>query len=113
MAAQALQGNDPVFVYMTAAWCITCKVNEKIALNTDATGVLFRDRRVTVLEGDWTNRDPAITAYLGIYGRSGVPLYIFYGMKDKISGQRPDPVVLPQILTQKLIYNLFGETTTP
>jgi thiol:disulfide interchange protein DsbD len=107
---QALQGDDPVFVYMTAAWCLTCKVNEKIALNTDATGTLFRDHHVRVMEGDWTRQDPEITAYLKTYGRSGVPLYVFYGKKDAASGKRPDPVILPQILTPGIIANLFKET---
>jgi thiol:disulfide interchange protein DsbD len=101
--ATALETGNPVFVNMTAAWCITCKVNEKVALGTDATHALFAAENVTYLEGDWTNQDPAITAYLAEFGRSGVPLYVFYGAPDKATGQRPEPVVLPQLLTPGII----------
>ncbi|MDB5490788.1 MAG: putative rane protein [Micavibrio sp.] len=101
-----LKGDEPIFVYMTASWCITCKVNERIALNTDATRALIRDNKITVLEGDWTNMNPEITAFLKSYDRAGVPLYIYYGPRDA-GGQRPAPVVLPQILTPGLMAETF------
>lgn len=96
-------GDRPVFVNMTAAWCITCLVNEKVALNTDEVRSIFADHNVLYFKGDWTNQDPAITAYLQSYGRSGVPIYVFYGAPDPETGKRPDPVVLPQILTAQVI----------
>ncbi|GJD95802.1 protein-disulfide reductase DsbD family protein [Methylobacterium iners] len=83
----------PVFVNMTAAWCITCQVNERTALATDAVKAAFRERGVTYLKGDWTNQNPEITRLLERHGRSGVPLYLLY------SGAG-EPTVLPQILTQ-------------
>lgn len=99
----ALKGNDPVFVNMTASWCITCKVNERVALATDDTQKLFADQKVLYLIGDWTNQNPEITAYLNQHGRSGVPIYVYYGSRDLTTSQRPDPVVLPQLLTPGLI----------
>ncbi|PZQ48250.1 MAG: disulfide bond formation protein DsbD [Micavibrio aeruginosavorus] len=100
-----LDGNDPVFVNMTAAWCITCKVNEKVALSIDSTKKLFADYKVKYLKGDWTNQNPAITSFLEEYGRSGVPIYVYYGPRDQKLGTRPEPVVLPQILTPGLVEN--------
>jgi thiol:disulfide interchange protein DsbD len=84
--------NRPVFVNMTAAWCITCLVNERVALSTDAVKQAFAAGNIAYLKGDWTNRNPEITRMLERYGRSGVPLYLLYGGGD-------DPAVLPQILT--------------
>jgi thiol:disulfide interchange protein DsbD len=83
----------PVFVNMTAAWCITCQVNERTALATDAVRAAFKARGVTYLKGDWTNQNPEITRLLEKHGRSGVPLYLLYAGAG-------EPAVLPQILTQ-------------
>lgn len=84
----------PVFVNMTAAWCITCLANEKAALSRDAVKDFFAKNNITYLKGDWTNYDDAITQYLKEFGRSGVPIYVFYPA-DKTKA----PVVLPQLLT--------------
>ena len=84
----------PVFVDATAAWCITCLVNEKAVLSQPGVKTAFNDRHVTYLIADWTNRNEAITKLLGDNGRSGVPLYLYYAPgADK-------PVILPQILTE-------------
>lgn len=107
-----IDGDRPVFVNMTADWCITCKVNERAALNTSATRALFGEREVGYLKGDWTSGNPAITAYLKKYGRNGVPLYVFYGARDPATGKRPEPVVLPQILTPGIVAAVIeGEKT--
>lgn len=95
----ALDGDEPVFVEMTAAWCITCKVNHAIALNVPSTRALFSDMKVIYLIGDWTNENPAVTNFLSDYGRSGVPLYVFYGPRNAATGKRPEPKILPQVLT--------------
>ncbi len=100
---EALKGDAPLFINMTAAWCITCKVNEKVALNTEATRALFAARKIIYLKGDWTNQNPEISQFLTRYGRSGVPLYVYYGPRDVNTGVRPDAVVLPQILTPDTI----------
>ena len=102
---ELLQGNDPVFVDMTAAWCITCKVNERVALDIPATQELFTQHKVAALKGDWTNQNHEITTFLESHGRKGVPLYVFYGARDPASGERPAPVILPQLLTPALVAN--------
>lgn len=100
----ALQAGDgPLFVNMTAAWCITCKVNERVALDTDTVKSLFAAENIAYLKGDWTSQNPEITEYLSRYGRNGVPLYVFYGPRDGGSGARPAPVVLPQLLTTAIV----------
>lgn len=100
---EALAGDTPVFVEMTAAWCITCKVNHATSLNIDSTKKLFVDKGIKFLVGDWTNYDPAITKFLGRFGRNGVPLYVYYAPPSKSDGKRPEPVLLPQILTPGLV----------
>jgi thiol:disulfide interchange protein len=89
---QLRQQGKPVLVNMTADWCITCLVNERVALNTDSSKAALALYDVTYLKGDWTLRDAAITGYLRLYQRDGVPLYVVYW-----PGQPPE--VLPQILT--------------
>ncbi len=84
----------PVFVNMTADWCLSCLVNERIALSTDAVQAALKDRGVTYLKGDWTRADPEITRYLRAFGRDGVPFYALYPAG---SGA---PVVLPPVLTE-------------
>ncbi len=99
-------GDDPIFINMTAAWCLSCKVNERVSLNTEATKKLFAAHKVQYLKGDWTNQNLEITAFLESYGRNGVPLYIFYGARDETTGKRPDPVILPQLLTPGTIKDM-------
>jgi len=86
-----------VFVDFTAAWCITCLVNERVALETSATRRAFEQAGVVKLKGDWTNRDPEITATLKEAGRAGVPLYLFWAP----GAERPK--ILPQVLTEATI----------
>lgn len=94
--AQALGSGQPVFVNMTAAWCITCLVNERVALATERVARAFADAQVVYFKGDWTNHDPNISAYLNSFGRDGVPLYVFYPPGG-------EPVMLPQLLTPGLV----------
>ena len=101
--AQLLEGDKPVFVEMTAAWCLTCKVNHAAAIDVDSTRKLFKDLNVQYLVGDWTNQNPQITEYLNSYGRNGVPIYVYYGPRDPDTGDRPEPVVLPQVLTPGIV----------
>jgi len=86
-----------VFVNFTAAWCITCKVNDGFAIDTLVTRQLFEKYYVAYLKADWTNEDPLITRALADYGRLGVPLYLLFP-KDGLSAE-----VLPQILTQNML----------
>ena len=95
--AEAVKQGKPVFVDFTAAWCITCLVNERVALETPAAKRAFEQAGVVKLKGDWTNRDPEITATLKEAGRAGVPLYLWWPAgADK-------PKVLPQVLTESMI----------
>jgi len=86
----------PVFVNMTAAWCVTCLVNERVAIGTEAVRRAFAERKVTYLKGDWTRQDPQISEYLRDNGRDGVPLYVYYPPHGP-------PEVLPQILTENVV----------
>ncbi len=92
LAALRAEGK-PVFVYFTADWCITCKVNEKVVLMTDDIQGLFAEKNITVLKGDWTNRNAEIAGVLARYGRAGVPLYLYY------APGAAEAVLLPEILT--------------
>ena len=92
----------PVFVNMTAAWCITCLVNERTVLSGTAIKDALADRNVVYLKGDWTNQNPEITRLLERHGRNGVPLYVFYP-------PRGEGIVLPQILTQTSVLDALAE----
>ncbi len=102
--AQARAKGRPVFVYMTADWCLTCKVNEAAAIEREDTAKAFKAAGVTVLRGDWTRRDPAITRYLTAQGAAGVPLYMWYPAGGGAVRQ------LPQVLTPAMLAELAGET---
>jgi thiol:disulfide interchange protein DsbD len=93
----------PVFVNMTAAWCITCLVNEKVALGTGAVAKAMAEKGVTYLKGDWTNNDPAITEVLRHYDTSGVPLYLMFPADPNAPAE-----VLPQILTESAVLEALG-----
>lgn len=99
---QEALAQGPVFVNFTAAWCITCKVNELNALSSEAVASAFREAGVTYLKADWTNEDPRITTALQAYGRSGVPLYLLY----EAGAERA--TVLPQILTESMVLDAIG-----
>ena len=92
--------NKPVFVYFTADWCITCKVNERGVIATDAVKRALAGNKVTVLVGDWTNGDSSLGKFIEAHNRAGVPLYLWY-----VPGES-EPRVLPQILTQSMLSDL-------
>ncbi len=96
VAALRAEGR-PVFVNLTAAWCVTCKVNEQVALRDTAVQGAFSTRGVAYLKGDWSNGAPAITALLHQHGRDGVPLYLYY------APGAAEARLLPQILTPGII----------
>jgi thiol:disulfide interchange protein DsbD len=96
----------PLLVNFTASWCLTCLVNERNAFADSAVQEVFRDRGVTLMKGDWTNRDPAITQALAAFGRAGVPLYVVYNATPGSSA----PVVLPQLLTPGVVQSAFAAT---
>ncbi len=106
LTALRAQG-QPVFVNLTAAWCITCQVNERVVLATQDVRAAMERLQITYLKGDWTNRDPAITALLARYDRAGVPLYLLYPAGGG------EPRILPQILTESLVVEALTAAATP
>jgi thiol:disulfide interchange protein DsbD len=87
----------PVFVDFTAAWCVTCQVNERVALFTAPVQAAFRRTNAAYVKADWTRQDPVIAEALAARGRAGVPLYLVYAK----SGGEPE--VLPQLLSQATV----------
>ena len=87
----------PVFLNFTADWCITCKVNERVALKTKNTLNLFKEKEIFYMEADWTNKNKVIAEKLESFGRSSIPLYVFYPERDK------QPIILPEILSESVI----------
>jgi thiol:disulfide interchange protein/DsbC/DsbD-like thiol-disulfide interchange protein len=92
-----------VFVNFTAAWCLTCQVNEKAIFARSDIRELFRRYRVAALEADWTNEDSEIARTLAGFGRDGVPLYVFYPAREDLV-----PIVLPQVPTSEDLENAFS-----
>lgn len=101
VAALRAEGRT-VFVNATAAWCITCQVNERVALRSEAVLAAFAARGVAYLKADWTAGDPAIAALLRAHGRDGVPLYLVF----PAGGGAPE--VLPQLLTEGIVLRAIG-----
>jgi thiol:disulfide interchange protein DsbD len=101
--AAARAAHNPVFVDFTAAWCITCQVNKKTVLETEAALSVFKAHNVLLMVGDWTNPDPIITDALAEFGRKSVPVYAFYPADGSAAK------ILPQILSQTIIEDLFKE----
>jgi thiol:disulfide interchange protein DsbD len=99
--AQLVAAGQPVFVDFTAAWCVTCQVNKRLVLNTDAVREAFAKGNVALVRADWTRRDPVIGAALAALGRDGVPVYVLY---------RPDrePLMLSELLTAKEVLAAIG-----
>jgi len=100
-----IAANQPSFVYFTADWCITCKVNERVALSTDEVTSYFEENNIKVIEADWTKQDATITKWLELYERVGVPMYLYFpsGSTDT------NATVLPQILYPDLVIQLVEE----
>jgi thiol:disulfide interchange protein len=96
---EARASGKPVFVWFTADWCLTCKVNESVAIEREATKAAFEKAGVVALVGDWTRRDPAITRFLTAHGAAGVPLYLWY----PAGGEARQ---LPQVLTPDSLVEL-------
>jgi thiol:disulfide interchange protein len=103
--AELSAAGRPLLVNFTASWCLTCLVNERNAFSDAAVQEIFRDKKVTLMKGDWTNRDPAITHALAAFGRAGVPLYVVYNSKPGSA----EPLVLPQILTASVVQSAFAD----
>ena len=93
----ALANGHPVFVDFTADWCITCKFNERTAIDTPLVRGLLEEKKIVPMKADWTNANPEITAALKSFGRVGVPFYVIYP-----AGDAEHPIVLPELLTESI-----------
>ena len=96
------KSNQIVFLNFTADWCITCKVNERVALKTQKVQKILKRESINYLEADWTRKDEMIASKLEEFGRSGVPLYLLYPSKGK-------PIILPEILTEDILIKYLLE----
>ncbi|HSC66539.1 MAG TPA: thioredoxin family protein [Cellvibrio sp.] len=105
--AELLAQGKPVFLNFTASWCISCLVNERVALSDAKVKAVFKDGEISYLKGDWTNRDLEITNFLKKFNRSGVPLYVFYP-----AGKAGEPAELPQILTPDIVIAAVTQPNT-
>ena len=99
---------QPVFVDFTAAWCLTCQVNERIVLATETIQQAFRDRGVVLFKADWTRQDPDITEALEALNRTGVPVYALYG-----GSSAAIPHLLPSVLTEQIVLDALDEILSP
>ena len=99
----ALAAGQPVFVDFTASWCLSCQVNERVALSQPEVMKAFSERNVALFKADWTREDPAITQALTALGRSGVPVYAFYAPGEA------NPQLLPQVLTPGMVLDAINK----
>lgn len=103
LLAQLRSEGQPVFVNLTADWCLTCLANERLSLGTEEVQAAFDTYKVATLKGDWTNSDPQITELLREYGRSGVPLYLWFP-----ADSRGKAKILPQLLTRSIVIDALS-----
>ena len=92
-----LSKKGPLFINFTADWCITCKVNEQIALSGNDFKSMIAGQNINYLKIDWTNKDPNVNKLIETYGRSGIPLYVFYPYEEY------GPVILPEVLNKSIL----------
>lgn len=102
---QARAAGHPVFIDFTAAWCLSCQVNERVVLKSADVQKQLSDKKVTLLRADWTQYDPEITKQLASVGRSGVPTYVIYPMNNRPAD------VLPELLTKDIVLNALKKDT--
>jgi thiol:disulfide interchange protein DsbD len=102
----ALASGKPVFIDFTADWCITCKTNERFAIDTSQVREELLKRKVVMLKADWTKGDPEITEILKQHGRAGVPMYLVYPG----GSQETQPVLLPELITAQTVLEALNKT---
>jgi len=104
-AERLAAAGTPVFLDITADWCVTCKVNERLILETPEVRAALAAHGVVAMKGDWTHRDDAIGEFLASHGRYGIPFYMLY---------RPgrEPNVLPELITKDLVISALADAAS-
>jgi suppressor for copper-sensitivity B len=105
-AERLAAAGTPVLLDITADWCVTCKVNERVILETPEVRAALAGGGFVAMRGDWTRRDDAIGAFLAAHGRYGIPFYMIYQ-----PGR--EPVVLPELLTRDLVLSALADAAAP
>ena len=95
---------DPVFIDFTAAWCLSCQINDKITFSSEEVLQTINNLGITTIKADWTNRDESITKALASFGRNSVPLYVYF------PGGNKEAVLLPEIITPGILLDYLNET---
>lgn len=103
LVAKLRAKDKPVFIDFTAAWCLSCQVNEKVAFGSEEVQKAFNKKSITTLKADWTNKDETITKALAEFGRNSVPFYVLY------IPNKPEPMVFPEILTPGIVLDKLKE----
>jgi thiol:disulfide interchange protein DsbD len=98
LVSDLLTQGRPFFIDFTADWCLSCKVNERVALDAEPVRQKFDELGVTLVKADWTRRSEEITRALAAFGRSSVPLYVLYP-----GGAQAEPLILPEIITPSTV----------
>ena len=102
--SRLLSEGHRVFIDFTAAWCLSCLANERVAFSSKEVQKRFEDLNIVPIKADWTHRNEEITRELAKYGRSGVPFYILYD-----GNENSDPLILPEILTPGIVLNALNK----
>jgi thiol:disulfide interchange protein DsbD len=105
--SRSLAAGQPVFVDFTASWCLSCQVNERVAIDRPEVTQAFQAKNVVLMKADWTRQDPAITQALTALGRSGVPVYALYTPGEN------NPRLLPQVLTPGMVVDALNKLPSP
>ena len=93
---------QPMFIDFTAAWCLSCQVNERVTFSSSEVQDKFKELGITAIKADWTKRDDEITKALASYGRNSVPLYVYYP-----AGENSEALLLPELITPGIVLDAF------
>ena len=98
-----------IFINFTAAWCTTCKVNDIVAFRDPQVIAALNDRSIVALKADWTSYDPMVTEALSRYNRNSIPLYVYYGGNEVGALSGPDPLILPEVITPRIVLDVLND----